>query len=121
MKVIYIAGPFRADTTWEIECNVRRAEELGLCVASLGAMPLIPHANTRFFHGLIDDRFWLDGTQELLKRCDAVIMMKDWQCSTGSKGEKELAENLNIPIFYESETVSALYDWLKKENEKRNY
>lgn len=28
MKVIYVAGPFRAPNSWEIEQNIRRAEAL---------------------------------------------------------------------------------------------
>ena len=67
MKVIYIAGPFRGDTSWQIECNVRDAEALGLEVARAGAMPLIPHANTRFFDGELTDDFWLRGTLALLR------------------------------------------------------
>ena len=62
MKLGYIIGPFRAPTAWEIEQNVRNAERLGLEVAKLGAFPIIPHAITRFFHGLLSDEFWLEGT-----------------------------------------------------------
>ena len=30
MKLVYIAGPFRAPTPWQVEQNVRRAESLAL-------------------------------------------------------------------------------------------
>ena len=69
MKIVYFAGPYRADTAWAIEQNVRRVEEQAvLLVEKFGIMPLIPHANTRFFHGLGTDELWLEGTMELMRR-----------------------------------------------------
>jgi hypothetical protein len=92
MKIVYIAAPFRAKNAWEIEKNIRRAEVIGFEVAKLGAMPLIPHANTRFFHGTLPDQFWLDGTMELLRRCDAAFFLAGWEKSSGCRAEREEAE-----------------------------
>lgn len=115
MKVVFIAGPFRGETAWDIECNVRRAEELALRVARAGAMPLCPHTNTRFFQGQGSDKFWLEGTKELLRRCDAIIMLEGWENSTGSKGEFEEARKLNMPIFYDLPAVwHGLVEWIGK-------
>lgn len=110
VKVVYIAGPFRAETAWGIECNIRRAEELGWWVAFLGAMPLIPHANTRFFHGSMPDEFWLKGTLELMRRCDAVALVDGWEASSGARVEVEEARRLGIPVFT---SIHHLEDWLK--------
>jgi hypothetical protein len=99
VKVVYVAGPFRGATGWDVEQNVRRAEELGIEVAALGAMPLIPHANTRFFHGTISDQFWLDGTLELLRRTDALVLVRGWERSAGATAEKLEAERLGLPVF----------------------
>ncbi len=99
MKVVYVAGPFRGPTAWAIESNIRRAEEVGLEVARLGAMPIIPHSNTRYFHGEGEDQFWLDGTMELLRRCDAIVLCPGWERSSGSRGEKAEAERLGFPAF----------------------
>jgi hypothetical protein len=88
LPLIYIAGPFRGPTAWDVEQNVRHAEEFGLEVARLGAMPVIPHANTRFFHGQLDDQFWLDGTLRLLEVSDAMVLIPGWTRSTGARGEK---------------------------------
>lgn len=99
MKVIYIAGPFRAKTPWGIEQNIRRAEVLSLRVAKLGAMPLCPHTNTRNFEGEMPDQFWLDGTLELMAKCDAVILVEGWRNSEGSMGEVKKANELGIPVF----------------------
>ncbi len=109
MKVVYIAGPFRGPTAWDIERNVRRAEELAFEVFKLGAMPLTPHANTRFFHGQGPDAFWLDGTLELLRRCDALITVDDWARSSGARGEVSDASARGIPVFH---NVPDLAAWL---------
>lgn len=100
MKVIYTAGPFTAPTPWEVEKNVMEMREIALIVAKIGAMPLCPHANTSLFIGQCTPEFWYEGTLELLKRCDAIVMHPDWGKSTGSKGEHNYARRNGIPIFY---------------------
>jgi nucleoside 2-deoxyribosyltransferase len=105
MKVVYVAGPFRGPNSWEIEENIRRAERLSLEVWRLGAAALCPHTNTRFFQGAADDSVWLDGDLELLARCDAVVMTDDWWKSSGAKAEEAHARALNIPVFYNIDTL----------------
>lgn len=100
MKVIYVAGPFRGKTAWEVAENVRRAERLGYEVARLGLMPLIPHANTAHFDGELTADFWLEGTMELLRRSDAVIFTPDWERSSGARAEEAEAKRLGIFRFY---------------------
>lgn len=85
MKLVFIAGPFRGKDSWIVAENVRRAEQLGYEVAKRGAMPLIPHANTAHFNGTMTDQFWLEGTQELLTRCDALVVLPLWEQSVGPK------------------------------------
>jgi nucleoside 2-deoxyribosyltransferase len=99
MAVVYIAGPFRARTAWGFAENIRAAERLGLEVTRLGMMPLIPHANTAHFHGELPDKFFLDGTMELLRRCDAVMLTPNWATSSGARDEVDEAERLKIPVF----------------------
>lgn len=109
MKVVYIAGPFRAKTGWLIEQNVRRAEELGLAVSRLGVAPLIPHCNTRNFQGEGEDSYWLEATMELLRRCDAMILVPGWEKSSGTRAEVNEAARIGIPVFH---TLQALEGWL---------
>ena len=111
MRVIYVAGPFTGKTAWDIEQNVRAAEDVGLCVANAGAVPLIPHANTRYFHGQQTPEFWYDATLELLKRCDGIIMVDGWESSKGSVMEHTYAKQHGIPIFYASKPSS----WIELE------
>lgn len=111
MKVIFVAGRFRGKNDWIVAENVRAAERLGFEVAKLGAMPLIPHANTAHFDGTLTDEFWIKGTAELLRRCDAIILLPNWLESRGAKAEQALAIELNIPIFYELNQLKA---WIKE-------
>jgi hypothetical protein len=61
MKLVYIAGPYRAPTTWDVDQNIHRAREIGAIVAGLGAYPIIPHSNTAHMDGAADDVLWLAG------------------------------------------------------------
>ncbi len=109
MKVVYVAGPYRALTPWQVECNVREVERWGLEIAKLGAMPLMPHANTRFFNGLLTSEFWLEGTLELLKRCDAGFFIPGWRASSGSCTEWDWCDRSGKHRF---EHLEDLLGWL---------
>lgn len=109
MKVVYVAGPFRGPSAWDIECNIRRAETLALEVWRLGAAALCPHTNTRFFQNAAPDDVWLKGDLELLKRCDAMILTEDWGRSSGARAERDYALELGLPIFFR---LSDLAAWL---------
>ena len=115
MKVIYIAGPCRGENAWVVEQNIRRAEQVGFEVAQLGAMPLIPHTNTRFFDGTLTGEFWLEGTMELLRRCDAVVFCNGWDFSNGSLAERAEAEQLRLSCFERAWGLEALRKWIKDE------
>lgn len=100
MKIAYIAGPFRATNAWEIEQNIRRAEALSLEVWNVpGWCAICPHANTRFFQGAAPDKVWLDGDIEILRRCDAMILVPGWEKSSGTRAEVEVAIAFDIPVY----------------------
>ena len=110
MKIIYIAGPFRGANAWDIEQNIRRAEELALSVWRLGAAAICPHTNTRFFQGAAPDAVWLEGDLEILRRCDAVMLTADWRGSSGAVREFEVAQDAGIPTF---DRLDALSAWIQ--------
>ena len=107
--IVYVAGAYRAPTTWDVAENIRAAERVGLEVARLGAMPLIPQANTGLFNGQLTAEFWLEGTLELMRRCDAVVLVPGWEAPGGTRGEIEEAIRLGIPVFVE---MAELQRWL---------
>lgn len=107
MILVYVAGPFRGRDHWEIAQNIRRAEELALEAWSLGFAVICPHANTAHFQGACEDDVWLRGDFEMLGRCDAVLLTRDWARSAGASAEVSFAQNVGIPVF---ETTRELVD-----------
>lgn len=53
----------------------------------------------RFFDKSLDDTFWLNGTAELLRKCDAIVLIPGWRESKGSMAEHVIAKTRDIPIF----------------------
>jgi hypothetical protein len=100
MKLIYIAGPFRGDTGWAIEENVRQAERFALQVWKMGLAAICPHCNTRMFFGEIDEDLALRGCLEILARCDGVLFIPGWEGSEGANVEWQEALRLKIPIYW---------------------
>lgn len=107
MKVIYIAGPYRNKSEYEVGENIRVAGWYSLHVWELGGVALCPHKNTAFFGGAynIPDDTWLKGDLELLNRCDAVYVTSNWSESSGATAEVEFAKNHNIPVLYTRQTL----------------
>lgn len=99
MKVVFVCGPFRAQSAWDIEQNIRRAEELALELWRAGYAVVCPHTNTRFFQGAADDDIWLQGDLEILKRCDAIALVDGWEQSEGARGEFQVARDLGLDVI----------------------
>jgi len=100
MTVVYIAGPFRAANSWEMEQNIRRAEEYALEVWRMGHACVCPHTNTRFFQGAADDSVWLEGDLEILRRCDVVLMVPGWERSSGARAERDEAYIRGLYVYH---------------------
>jgi hypothetical protein len=113
---VYVAGPYRGINSWEVEQNIRSAENYGMQIAKVGAVPVVPHTMYRFWNGTQTDQFWLNATLEILKRCDAIFMCPNWIDSNGSQSEHNFAKNNEIPIFYAKDSgIQKIQDWLDHE------
>lgn len=112
MKLIYIAGPFRAPNEWEVHRNIRLAEEAAAMVWKLGHAALCPHKNSEHFSGLCSDENFLEGDLKMLSACDAVLALPGFGKSAGTLGELARAAELGIPIFYASEYAVEFKNWL---------
>jgi len=112
MKIVYVAGKFRGETPWEVHRNVVQAEAAALDVARAGAMPLCPHKNTEHFDGMLTNEFWLAGTMELLRRCDAVYVFDPGhtETSSGTRAEVDEARRRGLPVFLDLDTLS---EWVR--------
>jgi hypothetical protein len=119
MKLIFISGPFRSinhngkSNAWGVQCNVMTAMALALEVWKLGHVAVCPHANSMFFQDAdgVEDKIWLDGYLELLKKCDALITTNNWMASSGTRAEVGCARHNNIPAFHSLDELKA---WLSQ-------
>lgn len=90
MHIVYISGPFRGANSWEVEQNVRHAEEVALKLWLNGIAVICPHANTRFFDGVGKDKIFLEGDLAIIERLqegDAVLFIDGWERSSGARWE----------------------------------
>jgi len=120
MKVLYIAGPYRADTIYEISMNIQEARSVAACMSRLGAVVICPHTMTGFMDGAIssdpklDAEHWVKGGCELVRRCDGVFLLENWQKSAGTREEIAAANEAGIPIF---KRVFQVTEWLREDVE----
>jgi len=110
MKVIYVAGKYRDASEWAITENIRKAEALAQQVWQNGMVAICPHKNTEYWGGLIPDKVFLAGDFEIIKRCDALLVVDNWFDSKGARSEADLALEYGIPVF---ETLARLIEWDK--------
>lgn len=112
MKTVYIAGAYRwrgsklvPSVIGEI-VNIYRAWKVSRDVWSLGFAAVCPHANSLLMDrfGVTPDTF-LKGDLDILAQCDYILMMPEWEKSTGATEERMFAIKSGIPIFYSVETM----------------
>ena len=105
MLKAYIAGPYRAETEYQRELNIRHAEEAMIRLMDKGWTVICPHMNTRNLGGRFTDRFILDCCLELVMASDLLYVLKGWETSEGTKEEIERATELEMSIIYEENDV----------------
>lgn len=106
MKLIYVAGPYTAPTHYQVTQNIRAAEEVAVELWRRGFAVICPHKNTAMLDGAVEDgEKWLQGGLEMLRRCDAVVVVEGWEGSEGTKREIEEARALGMRVYYWPTTV----------------
>jgi hypothetical protein len=115
MILCYVAGPFTSATREGVEANIRRAVDLGVEVAKLGAYPVIPHSNTADprFEQVQPYQFWIAATLAMLEGCGALITVEGWEKSTGARGEVEWMRARDRSVFHTLPELAAYLDSLK--------
>jgi nucleoside 2-deoxyribosyltransferase len=96
MIKVYIASPY---TLGDQARNVYESLEVGNQLIELGFCPFCPLL-THFQHMMFPQDYdkWLKLDFEWLKQCDCVLRITGE--SKGADEEVQLAESLNIPVFY---------------------
>lgn len=123
--LVYIAGPYTSVTHdvnghsqphYPVAYNVRLAAETAHDVVGRlshgGIFPVTPHMNTAFFeetHPEIGAEYWLEGTRELMLKCDAVLLINHpaIETSMGTRAEIYAALNAGIPVYVSVEEAAA--------------
>lgn len=99
MKVVYVAGPYRASNIFKQIHNIRRARRYARLMWWHGIVALCPHSNSAFFDDI--DDIILPGCIELMLRCDAMFVIPDSDKSSGVKAEIAAARHRDMPIYTE--------------------
>ncbi len=101
-KVIYVAGPYRADCENNLFENIMRARAKARELWHEGWTVICPHANSMFMGDKDDFQLFLDGGLELVRRSDAIYMLAGFEKSEGSLQELALARELGKEIIFEN-------------------
>lgn len=101
MKLIFVSGAYRAGTKAGISQNIKNAREASKLLWQQGWAVICPHMNTAHFWNIVTDDNYLEGYLEMLRKCDAIYMLKGWEKSSGSVAEYNLAVELGIEIIYQ--------------------
>jgi nucleoside 2-deoxyribosyltransferase len=102
--LIYLAGPIKANGVKSVEDNIKAAKFVALVLWKKGHAVICPHANTDFPMKLsmdtLDEKVWLEGDFQMIARCDAMVVMPNYEHSIGTIQEIAFAQNRSIPIYY---------------------
>jgi hypothetical protein len=102
---VYVAGPY---TKGDVAVNVRNAFAAANKLADLGYAPFVPYA-THLWHMIFPRpyEFWCDLDNQFLPDCAAVLRLPGE--STGSDKEVDLAQSLDIPVFYSVDELNEYF------------
>jgi len=95
--LIYIAGPYTGDR----DKNIQDARKVSIELWKKGHAVVCPHLNTaKMEDDGIEYDVILRGDVDIISRCDAIMMMENWEESSGASLEHKYAEGIGLPIFY---------------------
>ncbi len=100
-KVVFISGPYRASTVSGIFENIMTARQAAIELWNKGYVPICPHLNSFLMDEEDTDEMFLSGDLEILKRCDCIFMLANWQNSHGARAELRFARELGIEVMFE--------------------
>jgi len=116
-SLVYVAGPYtplNAKTNHDYcrftQRNVDRAVDVGIQLMDMGFVVYIPHLS-HYIQLRMKDDFgdgWYDFDSVILRRCDGVLMMNDWEKSRGATYELGVMKTLGKPVYYEHELNRSL-------------
>lgn len=97
--LIYVAGKY---STGDVEENVALARRVAIELTKLGHAVFTPHLNFYHFEQDLPDRThdeYLREDENILSRCDGIVMLPGWTESPGANREYDYAEKIGLPIY----------------------
>jgi len=137
MRLVYIAGPLRGK---DRKTNIMTATWIQAMIYGLKAQgkindwfPIAPHTATdkafRLFdllpgHTKLEESYFINGTLEMMRRFDAVLVFGEWLKSEGTVGEIKEAVKKDIPLYTISGHITPCkivqaFEWLEKSIDRR--
>ena len=99
--LIYVAGQYRAPTIEGIRANIAKARVVAERLWKEGWIVFCPHLNSAEMDGIVPAERFLEGDMVILRACDAIYMMREWEWSDGAVDERLAAISLGLDVIYE--------------------
>ena len=104
MNLVYIAGPYRSPFIEDIDANIVRARRHHTFWIKEGFASICPHMNTMYMERVIsEDSIILPMDEEIISRCDILVLQGLWCISAGTRVEMRKAEKSDLLILVEVE------------------
>ena len=112
--IVFVTGPYSADTETQERANIQRAIDVGRTVFEKGYYPIVPHLLVREYYvhgdpGLFGYESLMRFTLSIVAKCDILLL---YEHSPGADREWKLAEQLGKPVYF---SVDDLPDLTKDE------
>jgi len=107
MKIIYVAGALN-DTAVHYIQNMHKMIIYAESIRRKGYSIFVPCLD--IIMGMVFGNYeysdYFDNNISFLYKADAMFVVPDWENSSGTKREIEIAKQIGIPIFYELRDIN---------------
>ena len=95
--LVYTSGPYSGD----IDMNIATARWVAIKLWEAGYAVICPHLNSAHFEKDCKATYeqYIAGDLEMVKGCDAMVMIPGWEASKGAVEERNYALSLGIPVY----------------------
>lgn len=106
MKRVYVAGKYNDKDVISVLRNMRKGINASVDLLIRGYAPFCPWLDFQFgLNNELSIELYKEYSMAWLRVSDAVLMVDGWENSKGAIAEKEEAERLGIPVYYNVEDV----------------
>jgi hypothetical protein len=98
-KLVYVAGPLKADSNIGMLLNRIKAAQIGAELRRLGFAVIVPHLESVFTEDTLTEEAWLAHGIAVMRRCDAVVLVPRSEGSEGTQAEIVEAISHGISIY----------------------